>query len=339
MNLRNWHRVLTAIVLIVFTDSALAEKANRTTLTHRDSGLYCNLRFTHGRDPKVDGVVNMLTPERASSADAPWSFYVFQFNRPATVADIKLIERMAAAGKKVILRVDIGRLTSEPNVKQMEERLAAMVKGLNVDSLYAIILGEEQVFWNGWTKALGELYHRAKVRWPDLPVYQWWSPMEVPNVRAESGWVALPADGWVIDLYGRRREEFERKLVKTLETGKPVIHIIWSSPDWPDLCGATAWDEGGRHVFEDQLEVCRAFNVPVAHFCTQRPLSREGKESEPIRWGWHSVNPVVREWYSAIELLAANNRRLPDEAIGFRILDKKLFDWAHGTVRVPAESQ
>ncbi len=119
--------------------------------------------------------------------------------------------------------------------------------------------------------------------------------MEVPDVRATSAWVALPADGWIIDLYGQPREAFEKKLVRTLETGKPVIHTVWSSPDWPDYCGAKSWDEGGRSIFDDQLEVCRSYNVPVAHFCTQNEIRRDGKVIEQIRWGWHAVNPLVRD--------------------------------------------
>lgn len=62
--------------------------------------------------------------------------------------------------------------------------------------------------------------------------------MEAPNVRAKSGRVALPADGWGCDLYGQQREAFENKSCMFLETGKPLIHIVWSSPAWPAYCGA-----------------------------------------------------------------------------------------------------
>jgi hypothetical protein len=304
-------------------------KADRAPLTYRDSGLYCTLSFA--------GVTNMLTLDRAAGPDSPWNFYIFGMNDPARPEDAKLIERMAANGKKVILRVDVGRLAPNAQVDIMEQRLLEMLRGLDPEWVYAITLGEEQVFWNGWTQALTELYHRAKKHWPTLPVYQWWSPMEVPNVRGTSAWVALPADGWVIDLYGRHREEFEKKLIMTLETGRQVIHIVWSSPDWPEFCGAKSWDEGGRQVFEDQVEICRSYNVPVAHFCTQAAVrNKEGKVVEQIRSGWNAVNPIVRSWYRYIEVMAENSRRLPDTAIGFRTLDKRVFDWAHGIDRPPA---
>gem|GEM_PF-3279581 len=305
-------------------------KADRTPLTYRDNGLYCNLDFWLCQKPEDDGVTNMLTSERAATTDSPWSFYILQLDDPARPEDSNLIARMAANGKRVIVRVSIGRLDPNPNVDELEQRLVDMLEGLDPNWLYAITLGEEQVFWNGWTDALTELYHRSKKRWPALPVYQWWTPMEVPNARSTSAWVALPADGWMIDLYGMHREEFEKKLVMTLETGKPVVHTVWSSPDWPVYYGAKSWDGGGRQVFEDQLDVCRSYNVPVAHFCVQKDVSRDGKVVEQLRWGWHAVNPIVRDWYRYIEVLAENNRQLPDTATGFRTLDRRLFDWAHG---------
>jgi hypothetical protein len=302
-------------------------KADRTPLTYRDCGLYCDLKFQQGQRPQEDdGVTNMLPPERAASTDSPWSFYIVQ---GAQGKDAELIKRMAANGKKVIVRALIGRLDPHPKVEEMEQRLVTLLKEIDPDWLYAITLDEEQGFWDGWSEALTELYHRAKKRWPDLPVYQWWTPMEVPNARATSGWVALPADGWVIDLYGRGREEFEKKVVMALETGKPLIHIVWSSPEWPALCGAKSWEEGGRKIFDDQLDICRGYNVPVAHFCTQKSVCRDGKILEVIRWGWHAVDPVVRNWYRQIEVMARNTGALPEETLGFRSLDKKKFDWAH----------
>ena len=155
--------------------------------------------------------------------------------------------------------------------------------------------------------------------------------MEVPNVRSQGGWEALPADGWVIDLYGMRREAFEKKVVKCLETDKPLIHIAWASPEWHAYCGAESWDNGGRKVFDDQLEVCRSYNVPVAYFCTQKAVHKDGKRIAGIRWGWHAADPIVREWYKQLETRVMNLRHLPDSQIGFRTPDQHLYNWAHGS--------
>ena len=57
MNLYRGHCVLTAIVLAVFTDTAVAEKFDRSTLTYRDSGLYCNLGFSMAATLKPTGLL------------------------------------------------------------------------------------------------------------------------------------------------------------------------------------------------------------------------------------------------------------------------------------------
>ena len=312
-------------------------RADRTPLTFRDSGLYCNYNFWHGHEPAEDGVTNMLPQARAAGRDAPWTFYVMQYwapTKPRSGFDGTAIREMARNGKKVILRAGVGRTPEKnPDVDDMEQRLANLFEEVNPEWLYAITLDEEQVFWDGWAPALAELYHRCKKRWPDLPVYQWWSPMQTPDVRAERGWVALPADGWVIDLYGRPRDEFEKKVVKSLETGKPLIHIAWAAPDWTDWMGAKSWADGGRRVMDEQVEVCRAYNVPVAYFCTQKYVMQDGKRVAPIRWGWHAVKPEVRQWYRELEALALNARQTPSDQIGFRSLDAAKFDWAHGSAQ------
>ena len=334
---------LPALVAIALAQAPAAEevkvRADRTALTFRDCGLYCNYGMWHGIDPATEDASNMLPASRVASTASPWTFYIMQYyapHEPRKGFHGGLIREMAGNGKKVILRADIGRMHKDVDVDKMEQRLSNMLQEVDPDWLYAITLDEEQVFWNGWSEALAELYHRCKKRWPELPVYQWWTPMEVPNVRAKTGWVALPADGWVIDLYGQPREAFEKKVVKALETGKPLVHIAWASPDWPDYCGAESWNDGGREIFDNQLEVCRGYNVPVAYFCTQKDVVKDGKQVAPIRWGWHAEDETVRDWYRALEAMVMNLRHLPADQIGFRALDARKFDWAHGS-RPPVE--
>ena len=341
-----YRRILLFIVALVSAWQGGASwgqtkvRADRTPLTYRDCGLYCNYSMTHGVEPETRGlhsrVRNMLPAHRAASAESPWTFYVMQYTaskerRPEFEGST--IREMVKNGKKVILRAAIGRGQVNPDVDAIEQRLVNMLEEVDPDLLYAITLDEENIYWRGWDKALPELYHRCKKRWPDLPVYQWWTPMQVPDVRAESGWVALPADGWVIDLYGTPREAFEKKVLMCLETGKPLIHIAWASPDWPQYSGAESWDPGGREIFDDQREVCRAYNIPVGYFCTQKYVEVDGERIQKILWGWHAVDPEVRAWYRELEALVMNLRTLPDDQIGFRTPDRRLFDWAHGSPR------
>jgi len=272
----------------------------------------------------------MLSPDRAVRPETPWTFYIMQGNEsPPLDAQVRLLREMARNGKKVILRAHVRKGHKTPDVDKMEQWLVTFFERVDPDWLYAVTLDEENIFWDGWADGLAELYRRTKKHWPDLPVYQWWTPMEVPNVRAESGWVALPADGWVIDLYGEPRRKFEKKLVKTLETGKPVVHIAWASPEWLRWSGADTW-EGGRRIMDDQVDVCRAYNVPVAYFCTQNEEEDEnGKKICGIRWGWHARDPVVRRFYRELEALVMNFRHVPEASIGYRTLNARTFDWAH----------
>ena len=336
MKIRHDLVALTIGAVFLFAGAVhAAEKihGDRSRLTFRDAGVYCSLSLIHGRDPANEGLTNMLSPERAVQPETPWTFYIMQGNDSLPDdAHVSLLRAMARNGKKVILRAKVGWRHKTPDVDKMEQWLVTFFERVDPDWLYAVTLDEERVYWNGWSDALSRLYHRVKARWPDLPVYQWWTPMEVPDVRAVGdGWVALPADGWVIDLYGEPRRKFEKKLLKALETGKPVVHIAWASPTWLRWSGADTW-EGGRRVMDDQIDVCRAYNVPVAYFCTQnKEVDKEGNKIFGIRWGWHAKDPVVRRFYGELEALVMNFRHVPEASIGYRTLDAKTFDWARAS--------
>ncbi len=84
-------------------------RADRSPLTFRDAGVYCNVSMTHGTD---EGLGNMLPAKRAVIPQAPWSFYIMKCNYNSAEKDpdslhphvISTLRQMAANGKKVILR-------------------------------------------------------------------------------------------------------------------------------------------------------------------------------------------------------------------------------------------
>jgi len=329
-----------ALLPIPSATSEEAVRIDRTPLTFRDSGLYCNLGCVHGVDPTKDGVTNLLTAERAMAPDTPWDFYIMQYNASEPSPDLaKRLKGFARNGKKIILRVILGKKKQRLDLDEAKRRLEDLFRHTDPDWLYAITLDEENVYWFGGTEILTKLHRYVKERWPELPTYQWWTPMIAPDVNATRGWVALPADGWVMDLYGRHREEFEKKLIKFMETGKPVVHIAWASPTWMfhDKEGCTKedwWAKAGRPVFDEQVRICREYNVPVAYFCCQQAEVKDGKKLAPIRWGWHAVDPVTRRWFRELEALVPNFDFLPSEEIGFRELTSRKAGWAHSAPTV-----
>ncbi|MCF7854321.1 MAG: hypothetical protein K9N51_05950 [Candidatus Pacebacteria bacterium] len=316
-------------------------QVDRTPLTFRDSGLYCNVQFVHGRQPAEDGVTNMLSRKRASRRDIPWDFYIMQCNMNQPTPDtVDMLKEMARNNRKVVLRVKLpGGLHASLDLEACQERLEKVFEDLSPDWLYAITLDEENVYWHGNAATLSKLYHWCKKRWPSLPVYQWWTPMVAPDVNATGGWVALPADGWVMDLYGIRGAQFEKKLIRFRETGKPLLHIAWASPEWifynkAGYSEENWWNNAGREVFDEQLRICRGYNIPVAYFCTQKGVVKEGKKVAGIRWGWHAVDPVVRRWFKELEAIVSEFDYLPAEEIGFRELTPAKFAWAHSSPKV-----
>jgi len=313
---------------------------DRAPLTFRDSGLYANLNCVHGVDPTQEGVTNLLTAERARDPRTPWDFFVMQYNAEGPSPELAgTLREFARNGKKIILRVLLGKKAQKIGLNVAKQRLTELFQHTDPRWLYAITLDEENVYWFGGTETLTALYHWCKERWPELPVYQWWTPMVAPEVGTTSGWVALPADGWVLDLYGQPAAAFEKKLLKFLETGKPAIHVAWASPTWVfyDREGCTKedwWATAGRKVFDDQVRVCREYNVPVAYFCCQEAEVVDGKQVAPIRWGWHALDPATRRWFRELEALVANFDFLPAEEIGFRQPTPRLFAWAHSAPTV-----
>ena len=91
-------------------------RADRTPLTYRDCGLYCNYVMTHGVEPETRGVQsrvkNMLPAHRAASADSTWTFYVMQYHAPKERRpeyDGSTIRDMVKNGKKVLMCLETGK--------------------------------------------------------------------------------------------------------------------------------------------------------------------------------------------------------------------------------------
>ncbi len=331
--------------------------ADRKVIGFRDQGLYCNFGPLNGPSTAHGGKKDLLPSKRAATT-APWSFYIMQFDadlnphfNPAAPHPYKqLIPDMVRHGKRVILRVALfqggaGPLRHPGDIGFYFHRLAQTLQAIKPRWLYAVTLDEENIFWYGHAKILAGVYRLAKKRWPNLPVYQWWTPMEGIDWTGHTGWKALPADGWICDLYTMARGPFEKHVISFLHTGKPLVAILWASPDWVLRAPWTPkwalkntptavrkwWKRTGAPALRGELEVCRAYNIPVAYFACQQALFQHGKKIHPIYWAWKATDPITRSFYQTLELHAQEYRFIPNYALGYRAVTPAMVRWSQGT--------
>ncbi|MDA0835767.1 MAG: hypothetical protein O2955_14825 [Planctomycetota bacterium] len=135
------------------------------------------------------------------------------------------------------------------------QRVDTFLAAMPLDGFHGIVLAEENVAGGGRAEVLAELYRRIKAKY-DVAVYQWWSPSgTVPTWN-------IPADGWVIDEYFVAGPRFRRIVLRYLVTGVPLVvmpHAAWSTSEQP-------WSAATWQSLEDQLQVCREFNLPTAFY-------------------------------------------------------------------------
>jgi hypothetical protein len=180
------------------------------------------------------------------------------------------LQRARAQGKRIIADVEVvGWAKAENRLAFYQAGLDRFLQGVDASLLYAITLGEENIFWEGHLEILRDLYAYAKSKC-DVPVYQWYSPYAgAPGF----GWPHLPADGWLIDEYAHGGASFERFVRSYAVHQLPVVQIVWGSP----LMDCFSWKDRGDPAFDWQLAVCRKYGIPCSFFVW---------EGHGNVWGW-----------------------------------------------------
>jgi len=113
------------------------------------------------------------------------------------------------------------------------------------------------------------------------------------------------ADGWIIDPYGMRKARFRRYLMKYVVLGKPVVNCQHATP-----LGRYAVKDPNVHIAtQEQIEVCREFNVPMFFYCV------DNKYGSPYIW-LHSDEPKlvkIRKWLlgEISKIRATDTSKLP----------------------------
>jgi len=182
----------------------------------------------------------------------------------------------------------VHHLTHEADESELDNLVAVVddfFKQVDVNDLYAITLGEEQIFWNGREKQLNMLYKKIKAKY-DVPIYQWYSPSTEGSVPGVTGWPNLKSDGWMADEYFLDQPFMERAMRGYRVLQKPIVQIIWGG----DMDQSVPFLP---RRFEEQVEVCRKYDIPMAFFTWS---GRPGAS-----WGWQDRAPaLVRERFNLV---------------------------------------
>jgi hypothetical protein len=157
--------------------------------------------------------------------------------------------------------------TIEEYIAKTDELLAA----LPLDLVDIVFLNEENITWNNGFAIQNALYDHVKQAHPELPVYQWFTPNNTPHA-------GMGADGWIIDAYGLGGQRFRTYLAKYVATGLPVINCVTASPMIGELQSA-----------QDQVDICREFNIPMFFFAV------DDIEGNPVVW-LESDDPRLAQW-------------------------------------------
>ena len=227
----------------------------REPLTHNHSGIYGWWQPYFWEGPFDFGIVQAFVlsheslDEVQNAADHPglWN---------------ENLGKARAAGKRIIAQATPGQ--GALKTEEYYQGLVTFLENVDRDELYAVTLSEENIFWNGEHERLTRHYRRLKKRFPDLPVFQWYS-----NSSRGTAWPGflypwLPADGWIIDEYYAEPRDFEQEVRRYRMLGLPLIQLGYAAPVEAAKHPISAYHPS---LLQGQLRVARKYNVPFAYYC------------------------------------------------------------------------
>ena len=201
---------------------------------------------------------------------APWvlehpsrvGFWIYQLPYQPNESDYTLVSAAGRAGVGVVAVQNIFRSNDERFMRTAEAeprpagevaaRLARTLADPRMDAVGAVALDEENLWVDGRGGYLAALYRLLKEQLPDRAIWQWFvdSPTRRDPVRAR---YAVPADGYAFGAYHFPPEAYEERVALYAAEGKPVVSVLWASPNWvygerregwqPDWWDARGWRE------------------------------------------------------------------------------------------------
>jgi len=162
------------------------------------------------------------------------------------------------------------RVSLEGPIEEYYRATDELLDALPLELVDIVFLSEENIAWNNGLEIQNQLYDHVKANY-DLTVYQWFTPYDTPHA-------GVRADGWIIDPYRYQTQDFRKYLMKWLATGLPVINCVNSSPE-----------VGAFSSSQDQVDVCREFNVPMFFYAV------DGMQGSPFIW-MQTDDPYLATW-------------------------------------------
>ncbi len=271
--------LLLALFSIICLISVATKNAQAVKLNFENSGLYggWNEYFVK-KDSPFDFLIVQCWPSNNGTSwhgkgkdKSSWNDWLKRAYRNGKKVIMDL-DPIVKKDKKGISLQGAYHHSGKVTIAEFAEVIDSFLSTIDTERLYAITLAEENVYWGGQTARLNKLYEHIKKKYPELKIFQWYTPgADVAGI----GWPNLKADGWVIDEYFLDNPRFEYFVRGYALKKLPLISINWAAPDCKDV-------PYKEKRFWEQYRICRKYNIPVCYFAWA------GKNI----WGW-SKNPPV----------------------------------------------
>lgn len=167
------------------------------------------------------------------------------------------------------------------------------MRRLQGTDILAFTLDEEMPRGRAYRPLLRSTYQKLRPL-THRPIFQWLSPSRRVNLVPFDA-LRHSTDGWVIDEYFLSPTDYERFVRQLLSIGKPIVSILWLSPEWRlgthhrdhDATGEWWRNEKKEQILQKTLINLR-LGIDTAVFATDLRAS-----GPPITL-WKSDNPCKR---------------------------------------------
>ena len=259
------HRTMLTATLLVgwiiplagFTSAEVQRENSDDKLTYADFGIYGRAGSPYYTSP-----------------DCPFRLFVLQWSVGEVPEALnRQLKQMHEMGRKAILETwfwkgyaEKGGKSPMPSVEDVVARMEKTLSTVDRESIYGVTLAEENSPYGGYGELLHNVYTELKKRYPSVRFFQWYSAglPGWPEFSPVPGFGAplLAADGWIVDDYYVRGENFKRMMWKYRMLDVPFSCTVWSSSGW-----GTYWSKQSAFDWADpQILLLKSMNMSASLF-------------------------------------------------------------------------